>query len=326
MDSLIDSINKEFGEGSVVKFDTKPLDVEVISTGSFSLDRATGVGGLPKGAIVEIFGPEAGGKTTIALSVIAQSQKEGGNAVYIDAENSLHVNYLNRLGVDEKKLIINQPSNGEEALNIAERFIKSGKVDVIVIDSVAMLEPTEEAEADIGKQTMGLKARMMSQAFRKLSPIIRKTGTLAIFINQVRASLGNAGYGNPETTPGGKALKFAASMRIDVRRISHIKQGEKIVGAAVRTKVVKNRYAPPYGQGTIWLMFDKGISLAADVFNIGVEEEVIKKTGNTYLFGKEKIGVGLLGSINALEENKSLLESIMKTLKEKPKETDEQRD
>lgn len=320
LDDILLLINREFGERSVVRLtDSTALKVDAIPTGSFSLDTALGVGGLPKGRIVEIYGPEAGGKTTLALSVIAQAQKTGGLAAFIDIECSFDPQYAETLGVNLSKLAIHQPNttenSAEEALNIAERLMRTKKFDVVVIDSVAALEPKTEMEGDIGIQTMGLKARLMSQAMRKLAPLALRTNTLLIFINQVRMKLGQVAWGNPETTPGGNALKFHSSVRIDIRRISTLKEGDESIGIAVRAKVTKNKVAAPYRQAEFYLIFGKGISYEADVFNTALLKGAVIKTGNTYYFDKEKLGVGVKGAIAGLETNKELVTLIIKKIK-----------
>jgi len=316
IDELIKTLNKEFGENSIIKIgDTKPLKVDVIPTGSFALDMALGVGGLPRGRIVEIFGPEAGGKTTLALSVVANAQKLGGVAAFIDVECTFDPTYAEKIGVDVKNLLLSQPNSAEEALNIMERLVSSKSVDIVVIDSVAALEPKPESDADIGNQTMGLKARLMSQAMRKLTPLAFKTNTLLIFINQIRMRIGTQSWGNPETTPGGRALGFHSSVRIDIRRVSTIKDGDESIGIAVKAKVSKNKVAPPFKQADFCVLFGEGISYETDIFNVAIEKKLIEKTGNTYYFGKEKLGVGLKSAINSLKENKELAVKVEKKIK-----------
>ncbi len=310
VDELIKSLNKEFGENSVVKIkDIKTVSVDTIPTGSFALNIALGVGGLPKGRIVEIFGPESGGKTTLALSVIANAQKMGITSAFIDVECTFDPTYASKMDVDVPNLLLNQPNSAEEALIIVERMIKSGKVGLIVIDSVAALEPKPEVDADIGSQTIGLKARLMSQAMRKLSPIAFKNNVLVVFINQVRMMIGQS-WGNPETTPGGSALKFHSSVRIDVRKVSPIKDGEEIVGILIRAKVAKNKVAPPFRKAEFCLLFGEGISEATDVFNIALDMNILEKKGNTYFYKEEKLGVGLKKSIEMLKENEKLKEDV----------------
>ena len=320
VDQLIKDLNTKFGENSVVKLsDSKVLQVAVIPTGSFSLDSALGVGGLPKGRIVEIYGPEGGGKTTLALSVISNAQKQKGNAAFIDIECTFDPIYAEKMGVNISDLVLHQPNttenSAEEALNIVEGLMSSNLFDVIVIDSVAALEPKAEMDATIGVQTMGLKARLMSQAMRKLAPLAYKTNTLLIFINQVRMKIGQQAWGNPETTPGGNALKFHSSVRIDIRRISTIKDEEESVGIAVKAKITKNKVAPPYRQADFVILFGEGISEMTDVFNIAVEKGIIEKKGNTYSYGEEKLGVGVKNAINELKTNKVLSDKIIERIK-----------
>lgn len=279
LEMAITTIEKQFGKGSIMRLgadEAQKQDVEVISTGSLALDIALGIGGLPKGRIVEIFGPESSGKTTIALSVCAQAQKRGGVVAYIDAEHALDVRYAQRLGVKIEDLLISQPDTGEQALEIAETLVRSGAVDVIVIDSVAALVPRAELEGDMGDAHVGLQARLMSQALRKLTAAISRSRTLAIFINQIRMKIGTL-FGNPETTTGGNALKFYASVRMDVRRVSPIKVGEDVIGARTAVKVVKNKMAPPFTKVEFDLIFNEGISLEGDILDLGVTAGLIEK-------------------------------------------------
>lgn len=311
IDALIKLLEDEFGAGTAFRQTSRAVaNVDAISTGSYSLDTAIGVGGLPRGKIAEIFGPESGGKTTLCLSIVAQAQKTGIQCAYIDTEYALDLPYAQKLGVNVESLIVAQPSSLEEALNITERLTKSGKVGLIIFDSVAAAEPKGEGEGDIGDQTMGLKARVMSQAMRKLIPLASKTNTLLVFINQIRMKIGAAVWGNPETVPGGKALLFASSVRIDIRRITTIKKGENPVGIQVKAKIVKNKVAPPFRVAEFSIMFGEGISIEADIFNTAVARSIIDKKGNTYYFGEEKLGVGAENSINTLKENVSLVEQI----------------
>jgi recombination protein RecA len=315
LDSLIASIREKFGEESVMKLgEVKRSNVESISSGSFSLDLALGVGGFPKGRIVEIFGPEMSGKSTLGLQIIAESQKKGGKAAFIDAEHSLDPERAKSIGVDIKELIISQPDNGEEALNIMESLVKSGMIDVIIIDSVAALTPKAEIDGEMGAQYIGLQARMISQAMRKITAIAAKANTLLIFINQIRDKIGMMGYGEMTTTPGGRALKFYSSVRVDLRRIAQIKRGEEVVGNRVRAKVVKNKVAPPFRSTEFDLMFNEGISYESDLINTGMKYGVVKKTGNTYSFNGEKLGVGIEASKNKLKEEKKILKDIEKEL------------
>jgi len=312
IDKLLESLQEKFGEGAVMKLgDVKKVEVPTISTGSFSLDLALGVGGLPKGRIVEIFGPEGGGKSTLAMTVVSQAQKNGGKAAYIDAEHSLDIDYAKKIGVKTDELILSQPDSGEEALNILENLVRSGMIEVIVVDSVAALTPQAEIEGEMGAQFIGLQARMMSQALRKLTAITAKTNTLIIFINQLREKIG-VFFGNPETTPGGRALKFYASVRIDVRAAAKIKKGEQIIGHRVQAKVVKNKVAAPFKTAEFDIIYGEGISYVGDLVNTAINAKVITKTGNTYSFEGQKLGVGLEAVKENLKENKKLQEQIKK--------------
>lgn len=292
--NLLETLRDKFGEGAVMTLgEARKVDVSVIPTGSFSLNIALGVGGLPRGRIVEVFGPESGGKSTLALTVVAAAQKQGGRAAYIDAEHALDPDYASRLGVNTKDLLISQPDNGEEALNILETLVRSGVISVVVVDSVAALTPKAEIEGEMGTQFIGLQARMMSQALRKLTAIAAKSDTLIIFINQIRMQVG-VFFGNPETTPGGKALKFASSIRIDVRRAAQIKKGDEVIGSRVKTKVVKNKVAAPFRSGEFDLMFDgTGISYEADVLNTAMKYGIVTKSGASYAIkGGDRLGTG----------------------------------
>lgn len=315
LDALIASIREKFGEESVMKLgEVKNADIESISSGSFSLDLALGVKGFPKGRIVEVFGPEMSGKSTLGLQIIAEAQKKGGKAAFIDAEHSLDPERAKKIGVNIKDLIISQPDNGEEALNIMESLVKSGMIDVIIIDSVAALTPKAEIDGEMGAQYIGLQARMISQAMRKITAIAAKSKTLLIFINQIREKIGMMGYGENTTTPGGRALKFYSSVRIDLRRIAQIKKGEEVVGNRVRAKVVKNKVAPPFKSTEFDIMFTEGISYESDLINTGLKYGVVKKSGNTYSFNNEKLGVGIEASKAKLKENKAILNNIEKEL------------
>lgn len=314
LEELIASLKEKYGEGAIMKLGDAPkVDVAVIPTGSFSLDIALGVGGLPRGRIVEIFGPESSGKTTLALNVVAQAQKQGGKAAFIDAEHALDPEYAKRLGVNINELLISQPDNGEEALNILESLVRSNMISVVVVDSVAALTPRAEIEGEMGAQFIGLQARMMSQALRKLTAIAARSQTLIIFINQVRTQIG-AMFGNPETTPGGRALKFYASVRIDVRRTAQVKKGEEVIGSRVKAKVVKNKVAPPFKIAEFDIMYGEGISYEADVLNAGLRYGVIKKSGASYSFEGEKIGTGFDNLREKLKEDKKLLNEIKKAV------------
>ncbi len=314
--SVISQIEKEFGKGSIMKLGQQErLQVEAISTGSLVLDLALGVGGFPRGRISEIFGQESSGKTTLALTAIANAQKNGGIAAFIDAEHALDPEYAKKLGVDIDNLYISQPDSGEQALAIVEMLAKSNAVDIIVIDSVAALVPQAEIEGQIGDQFIGLQARLMSQALRKLTTIVGKSKTAVIFINQVREKVGVM-FGNPETTPGGRALKFYASVRIELRKIDNIKKGEVNVGARVKAKVVKNKVAPPFREAQFNIIFGKGIDKIGEIADLATELNIISKSGSWYSFGDEKIGQGKEKLIEYLENNPNLMEEIENKIKE----------
>ncbi len=314
--ALVEDLQGKFGEGSVMTMGgASNVNVEVIPTGSFSLDAALGVGGLPKGRIVEIYGPESSGKTTLALNVVAQAQKMGGKAAFIDAEHALDPDYAARLGVKVKELLISQPDNGEDALNILESLVRSGMIDVVVVDSVAALTPRAEIEGEMGQQYMGLQARMMSQALRKLTAITARYNVLIIFINQIRMKIGVM-FGNPETTPGGNALKFACSVRLDIRRLAQIKKGEDIVGNRVKAKVVKNKVAPPFKVAEFDVMYGTGISYENDVIMTAVKYGVITRSGATYTFDGQKVAVGIDKTVEKLKEDKKLLKEIEQKTRE----------
>lgn len=319
IEELLASMRSKFGDGAIMTLgETHKVDIASIPTGSFSLDIALGVGGLPRGRIVEIFGPESSGKTTLALNVVAQAQKQGGKAAYIDAEHALDPEYSKKLGVKINDLLISQPDNGEEALNILESLVRSNMVSVVVVDSVAALTPRAEIEGEMGAQFIGLQARMMSQALRKLTAISAKSNTLIIFINQIRMQIGMM-FGNPETTPGGKALKFYASVRIDVRRIAQVKKGDEIIGSRVKAKVVKNKVAAPFRQAEFDIMYGEGISYEADVLNAGLKAGVISKSGASYSFEGERLGTGFDNIREKLKEDKKLLNEIKKKILKNPK-------
>ena len=317
IDSLLSDLQSKYGEGSIMKLgDARKVNVDVIPTGSFSLDIALGIGGLPKGRIVEIFGPESSGKTTLALNVVAEAQKKGGKAAFIDAEHAMDPDYAKKLGVKIDELLISQPDSGEEALNILESLVRSQIIDIVVIDSVAALTPRAEIEGEMGAQFIGLQARMMSQALRKITAIANQSKTLIIFINQLREKIGIM-FGNPETTPGGRALKFYSSVRIDVRKIAQVKKGEEIVGSQVKAKVVKNKVAPRFRVAEFFIMWGEGISYEADVLTAAIKYGIVKKSGSTLSFNNEKIAVGFDNAKNKLKEDKKLLEEIKKETKEK---------
>ncbi|MBU1126020.1 MAG: recombinase RecA [Patescibacteria group bacterium] len=319
----ISQIKQKFGEGSIMRLgDAQAMHVEAIPTGCLSLDMALGVMGVPKGRIIEIYGPESSGKTTLAQHIVAESQKLGGVAAFVDAEHALDPDYAKMIGVNIEELFISQPDTGEQALEIVETLVRSSAVDVVVIDSVAALTPKAEIEGDMGDRHIGLQARLMSQALRKLAGIISKSNTTVIFINQIRMKIGVM-FGNPETTPGGNALKFYSSVRIEVRRAAQIKQGEKIIGNRVNAKIVKNKVAPPFQRCSFDIMYNEGISIAGDLLDFGVEVGSIDKKGNTYSFEGEKIGIGRENSKTVLRENQKLLQKIRKVTYETVKNQDQ---
>jgi recombination protein RecA len=293
LQAALSQIEKQFGKGSIMRLGEHEVsqDIQVVSTGSLGLDIALGVGGLPRGRVVEIYGPESSGKTTLTLSVIAQMQKLGGTAAFIDAEHALDAQYARKLGVNVEELLISQPDNGEQALEIADMLVRSGSVDVVVVDSVAALTPKAEIEGEMGEPQMGLQARLMSQALRKLTANIKRSNTLVIFINQIRMKIGVM-FGNPETTTGGNALKFYASVRLDIRRIGAIKKGDEVIGSETRVKVVKNKVAPPFRQADFDILYGEGISREGEMIDMGVLYKVIEKSGAWYSYGSDRIGQG----------------------------------
>ena len=310
--SAVEQIKTKFGEGAIMKFgDAVKSDVDAVPTGCLSLDIALGINGVPRGRIIEIFGPEASGKTTLAQHIIAEVQKLGGIAAFIDAEHALDPEYASKIGINIKELLISQPDTGEQALEILETLVRSNAVDVVVIDSVAALVPQKEIEGDMGDSLMGLQARLMSQALRKLTGIISKTKTVVIFINQIRMKIG-VFFGNPETTTGGTALKFYSSVRIEVRRAAQIKQGDKIIGNRVKCKVVKNKVAAPFRSCEFDIMYNEGISIAGDLLDIGSSLNVINKSGNSYSYGEVKLGVGRENAKRFLRADKKLMKEIRK--------------
>lgn len=316
----LDNIEKQFGKGSIMRLgDAHKVAVECIPTGSLALDLALG-GGLPKGRIIEIYGPESSGKTTIALHAIAEIQKTGGTAAFIDAEHALDPAYAKRLGVNVESLLISQPDNGEQALEITETLVRSNAVDLVVVDSVAALVPRAEIEGDMGDSHMGLQARLMSQALRKLTGVINRSKTTVIFINQIRMKIGVM-FGNPETTTGGNALKFYASVRMDIRRVSQIKQGEEVIGNHCRVKVVKNKIAPPFRQAEFDIMYNKGISRSGDVLDLAVDKDIVEKSGAWFSYGGGKIGQGREATKKYLEDNPKVMEEIAKKVTAKVEES-----
>jgi recombination protein RecA len=314
--NAIAQIEKSYGKGSIVRLGNREVlvPVSVIPTGSISLDSALGVGGFPRGRVIEIFGPESGGKTTMSLHVIAEAQKMGGQAAFIDAEHALDPIYARKLGVDVDNLLVSQPDNGEQALEIAEALIKSGAVDIIVVDSVAALVPKAELEGDMGDPQMGLQARLMSQALRKLTGIVSKSRTCLIFINQIREKIGVM-FGNPETTTGGRALKFYASIRLDIRRIQAIKEGDKVVGSRTRGKVVKNKVAAPFREAEFDILYGEGISREGDLIDLGVEKGLIEKSGTWMSYGTERMGQGRENSRIFLKENVGVRDKLEAALR-----------
>lgn len=320
IDNTLDAIRTKFGEDAIMKLGDKPkVGVDAVSTGSIGLDEALGVGGLPRGRIIEIFGPESSGKTTLSLHVVAEAQKLGGICAFIDAEHAMDPEYAKKLGVKLDELLISQPDTGEQALEIVDSLVRSGKIDVIVVDSVAALTPKDEIEGDMGAHHVGKQARLMSQALRKLTAIVAKSKTIVIFLNQIRMQIGVM-FGNPETTPGGKALKFYTSVRLDIRRIAQIKKGEEVMGGRTRVKVVKNKVAAPFKQTEFDLMYNEGISREGELMALGEKFGIIKKSGNSYEYGDTKLGRGYDSTRQFLKENKPVANQILKEIRTKLKE------
>jgi len=326
IDDTVRAIQAKFGEGSIMKLGDSPkVDVNTIPTGSIGLDMALGVGGIPRGRIIEIFGPESSGKTTLSLHIVAEAQKLGGVCAYIDAEHAMDPDYTKKLGVNIDNLLISQPDTGEQALEIVESLVRTGKIDVIVIDSVAALTPKDEIEGDMGAYHVGKQARLMSQALRKLTAIVARSKTVVIFINQIRMQIGVM-FGNPETTTGGKALKFYTSVRLDIRKIAQIKKGEEIVGSRTRVKVVKNKVAAPFKQTEFDIIYNEGISKEGEIIALGEKFKIVEKTGNSYFYlptvkdtatEKIKLGVGYDSTRMFLKENKKIAEQILKEIRKK---------
>ena len=324
LDDTIRAIQAKFGEGAIMKFGDSPkVDVNTIPTGSIGLDMALGVGGIPRGRIIEIFGPESSGKTTLSLHIVAEAQKLGGVCAYIDAEHAMDPDYTKKLGVNIDNLLISQPDTGEQALEIVESLVRTGKIDVIVVDSVAALTPKDEIEGDMGAYHVGKQARLMSQALRKLTAIVAKSKTVVIFINQIRMQIGVM-FGNPETTPGGKALKFYTSVRLDIRKIAQIKKGEDIVGNRTRVKVVKNKVAAPFKQTEFDIIYNEGISKEGEIIALGEKFDILEKVGNSYFYvpneepkEKIKLGVGYDSTRTFLKENKKISDQILKEIRKK---------
>jgi len=318
LEAAIAQIEKSYGKGSIMRLGSKDVlvPVSVIPSGCLSLDVALGVGGFPRGRVIEVYGPESGGKTTLTLHVIAEAQKLGGQAAFIDAEHALDPVYARKLGVDVDNLLVSQPDNGEQALEIAETLIRSGGVDVVVVDSVAALVPKAELEGEMGEPQMGLQARLMSQALRKLTAIVSKSRTCLIFINQIREKIGVM-FGNPETTTGGRALKFYASMRVDIRRVQSIKEGDKVVGSRTRGKVVKNKVAAPFREAEFDILYGEGISREGDLIDLGVDKGLIEKAGTWFSFGGERMGQGRENARVFLKENTDVREKLENALRKK---------
>jgi recombination protein RecA len=318
IDLAVSQIEKQFGKGAIMKLGADALirDLVTISTGSLGLDIALGVGGLPRGRVVEIYGPESSGKTTLALQVIAEAQRHGGICAFIDAEHALDVTYARKLGVRTEDLLVSQPDHGEQALEIAETLVRSGAIDVLVVDSVAALVPRAEIEGDMGDPQMGLQARLMSQALRKLTGTIAKSSTIVIFINQIRMKIGIL-FGNPETTTGGNALKFYSSIRLDIRRVAAIKQADQIVGSRTKVKVVKNKVAPPFKEAEFDILYGTGISKVGELVDLGAESGVIEKSGSWYSYGGERIGQGRENTKDFLKENPETADAIERAIRER---------
>ncbi|WP_404391664.1 recombinase RecA [Pseudoalteromonas phenolica] len=310
LDAALSQIERQFGKGSIMKLgDSQALDIEAISTGSLGIDIALGIGGLPTGRIVEIYGPESSGKTTLTLQVIAEAQKQGKTCAFVDAEHALDPVYAEKLGVNVDELLVSQPDTGEQALEICDMLVRSGAVDVVIVDSVAALTPKAEIEGDMGDTHVGLQARLMSQALRKLTANIKRSNTLCIFINQIRMKIGVM-FGNPETTTGGNALKFYASVRIDIRRIGSVKDGDEVVGNETRVKVVKNKVAPPFKQAEFIIMYGEGISKQGELIDLGVKHKLVEKSGAWYSYNGSKVGQGKSNSIKFLKENPEIAAEI----------------
>ncbi len=318
LDAALGQIDRQFGKGSVMRLgdSTVAQDIRVYSTGSLGLDIALGIGGLPRGRVIEIYGPESSGKTTLTLSVIAEAQKTGGTAAFIDAEHALDPSYAERLGVNIDELLVSQPDTGEQALEIADMLVRSAAVDVIIVDSVAALTPKAEIEGEMGDHHVGLQARLMSQALRKLTANIKKSNTMVIFINQIRMKIGIM-FGNPETTTGGNALKFYSSVRLDIRRIGAIKKGDEVLGNQTRVKVIKNKVAPPFKQTEFDILYNEGVSKQGELIDLGVEVGVVEKSGAWYSYGKDRIGQGRDNVREFLKENQEMADEIEQIIREK---------
>lgn len=317
LSAALGQIEKQFGKGAIMRLgDNQAMDIEAISTGSLSVDVALGIGGLPCGRVVEIYGPESSGKTTLTLQVIAQAQKMGKTCAFVDAEHALDPVYAGKLGVNVEELLVSQPDTGEQALEICDMLVRSGAVDVVVVDSVAALTPKAEIEGDMGDSHVGLQARLMSQALRKLTGNIKRSNTLCIFINQIRMKIGVM-FGNPETTTGGNALKFYASVRLDIRRIGAVKEGDEVVGSETRVKVVKNKVAPPFKQAEFNIMYGEGISKEAELVDMGVLHKFVEKAGAWYSYNGERIGQGKANAVKYLKDKPEMAQAIEKQLRDK---------
>ena len=315
LSEALSQIEKQFGKGTVMKMgDRETVDIPSVSTGSLGLDIALGIGGLPKGRVVEIFGPESSGKTTLTLQAIAECQKAGGTAAFIDAEHALDPNYAEKLGVNVDELLLSQPDTGEQALEVTDMLVKSGSVDLIVVDSVAALTPRAEIEGDMGDHHVGLQARLMSQALRKITGNIQRSNAMVIFINQIRMKIGVM-FGNPETTTGGNALKFYSSVRLDIRRIGAVKEGEEVVGNETRVKVVKNKVSPPFKQAEFQIMYGEGINTEGEILELGQKLELVEKSGSWYSHNGEKIGQGKVNASKFLKENAKIRDSLVKEIR-----------
>ena len=317
LDLAFKQLDKQFGKGALVRLGDKVFEpIEVISTGSISIDNALGIGGIPKGRIIEIFGPESSGKTTLTLQIIAQAQREGGVCTFIDAEHALDIKYAKALGVDVDNLLVSQPDFGEQALEIVETVARSGAVDLIVVDSVAALTPKAEIDGDMGETQIGLQARLMSHALRKLAGVMNKMQVTVIFINQIRMKIGTMGYGSPETTTGGNALKFYSSVRIDIRKIATLKQGEQNIGSRTRVKIVKNKVAPPFAQAEVDIMYGEGIAKSAELVDLGVKLDIIEKSGAWFSYDNQKLGQGKENVRVYLNDNPQIMDEIEGKIKE----------
>jgi len=317
LDNVIKNIEKQYGKGSIMILgDENTVDIDVIPSGSLSLDTAMGVGGYPRGRIVEIYGPEASGKTTLALHAIAEAQKKGGAAAFLDVEHAFDINYAKRLGIQVDTLIVSQPDYAEQALEIVETLVRSNAVDIVVVDSVAALVPRSEIEGEMGDSHMGLQARLMSQALRKITAAVSKSKTCLVFINQLRSKIGVM-FGNPETTTGGNALKFYASMRIDIRRIASIKEKDEVVGNQVRVKIQKNKMFPPFREAIFDIIYGKGIDRLSDMVNLADKDEIIKKSGSWYSYGETRLGQGMTNAVKTLKENPDMIKEIVDKIKDK---------